>query len=261
MGGRVMTVTDFRWMDETSRSGARDFEFMGSVRRVTGALWLPEGADRSTPFVLLGHGASGDRYQAPIPHLARRLADEAGAGSLAIDGPVHGLRQVGPGGREAFQVEMSRDRFQDDMVADWLAALEAVRAEANVARSALGYFGLSMGSILGIPLLASEIDFVASVIGLCGTTGAGRSARERLLADAAKIAHPVCFIMQLEDELFPRDGYLALFDALASDDKRMHANPGLHPEVPAEEVGFAFEFLAARLHGEVERRVINPLAE
>ena len=67
--------------------------------------------------------------------------------------------------------------------------------------------------------------------------------------------------MQLEDELFDRASCLGLFDALAAEDKRLHANPGLHPEVPAEEIDFAFGFLAARLAGEVSRRIVNPLAD
>ena len=53
--------------------------------------------------------------------------------------------------------------------------------------------------------------------------------------------------MQLEDELFSREGYLELFDAFASEDKRIHANPGLHPEVPTEEMRFAFDFMQAHL--------------
>ena len=44
-------------------------------------------------------------------------------------------------------------------------------------------------------------------------------------------------------------------------DFRLHANPGLHPEVPAEEVDFVFEFLLQRLTGDVVRRIINPLAQ
>ena len=67
--------------------------------------------------------------------------------------------------------------------------------------------------------------------------------------------------MQLEDELFDREGYLTLFDAFASEDKRLHANPGLHPEVPAEEIAFVVEFLTSHLSKHVERRIINPLAE
>jgi hypothetical protein len=55
--------------------------------------------------------------------------------------------------------------------------------------------------------------------------------------------------MQLEDELFTREHYLDLFDRLASTDKRIHANPGLHPEVPVEELDFSAGFLQRYLAG------------
>lgn len=245
--------------------GANDFRIDAQRREVTGALWLPENADAATPLILCGHGASGDRYQAPIPHLAKRWLRERGIATLAIDGPVHGLRQVGPGGREALRDEMRRTGFVDDMVQDWLLALEAIRQDRQIGLGALGYFGLSMGSLFGIPLLAiadkHHLHFQASTLGLAGTTGAASFLGDRLLADAALITHPVFYMMQLEDELFDRSGYLALFDALGSADKRLHANPGLHPEIPTEEIGFTFEFLAARLEGEVPRDITNPIAE
>jgi len=246
-------------------NGARDFRLITDHRPVTGALWSPDEIRADTPLVLCGHGASGDRYQAPIPHLATRLGNERGYATLAIDGPVHGLRQQGPGGRAALAEEFKRQTCVDDMVADWMLALATMRQETDLAEGPLGYFGLSMGSIFGIPLLAaarqSGIDFDVSVLGLAGTTGAVSFLGERLLEDAAEIEHPVLFLMQLEDELFDRGGYLALFDAIASTDKRLHANPGLHPEIPSDEVDFAFDFLAARLAGPVPRRVTNPLAE
>ena len=212
-------------------------------------------------MILCGHGASGDRYQAPIPHLARRFGEEQGFPVLSIDGPVHGLRQVGPGGRVAFGEEMKRPTFLDDMVEDWRVAFEAVTRDGGLGKGPLGYFGLSMGAIFGLVLLASKIEFTAAAIGLCGSSGAASRIGERLLRDAATIHHPVFFIMQLEDELFDREGYLTLFDAFASEDKRLHANPGLHPEVPAEEIAFVVEFLTSHLSGHVERRIINPLAE
>jgi alpha-beta hydrolase superfamily lysophospholipase len=198
-------------------------------------------------MILCGHGASGDRYQAPIPHLARRFGEEKGFSVLAIDGPVHGLRQVGPGGRVAFAEEMKRLTFLDDMVDDWQLAFDTVSCEVDLGKGPLGYFGLSMGTIFGLPLLASAIEFAAAAIGLCGSTGAASRIGERLLRDAAVVDHPVLFIMQLEDELFDREGYLALFDALSTNDKRLHANPGLHPEVPAEEIAFVVEFLSNQL--------------
>ena len=233
------------WWDAEDAAGrpVREFRIQrpGTERPITGALWTPEGLEGEAPLALFGHGASGNRFQAPICHLAQRLG-EVGCRSLSIDGPVHGLRQVGPGGRAAFGDEMRRDGFVDDMVADWHAALDAAKAEVAVGE--LRYFGLSMGSMFGVPLLATLPQVQAAVLGLLGTTGAVAPLAGRLAGDAAQIRCRLLFLMQLEDELFPRDGCLALFDALASDDKRLHANPGLHPEVPAEEIDHAFAMLA-----------------
>ena len=250
------------WHSTEDRTGRSVDEFRlhrpGIDRAITGAFWAGEGA---APLMLFGHGASGDRYQAPICHLVGRLNDD-GFHCLSIDGPVHGLRQIGPGGREAFGEETRRPSFIDDMVEDWRAALGAAMARVEV--GAIGYFGLSMGSIFGIPAVAALGNVDVAVLGLLGTTKAGRPFSERLLADARRIDCPVAFLMQLEDELFPRDGYLELFDALSSRDKRLHANPGLHPEVPSEEIDFCYEFLRAGLTGgspDGANRVVNLVAE
>ena len=229
-------------------------------RRVTGAVWLPAPAQPARALIVLGHGASGDRYQRPIPHLARRFVNEAGCAALAMDGPVHGLRQVGPGGRAALRGELERPTCVDDMVDDWHAAIAEAQKLDVIGHVPIAYFGLSMGSIFGIPLLASRTDVRVATIGLLGATGAVSILGTRLLTDAARVVCPLLFLMQLEDELFDRTGYLALFDALGSTDKRLHANPGMHPEVPAEEVDFAFDFMHARLEADVPRRIVNPLA-
>jgi alpha-beta hydrolase superfamily lysophospholipase len=252
-----------KWL-ESERESARDFRLETSDRLITGALWLPENHSASTPLILCGHGASGDRYQAPIPHLAKRFL-AIGAATLSLDGPVHGLRQVGPGGREALAEAFKRPELTDEMVSDWLGSLATVREVVGLENNPLAYFGLSMGTIFGIPTLAAaaaeDIPFRASVLGLAGTSGVVGFLGERLAKDAAAIEHPILFLMQLEDELFDRQGYLTLFDAIGSSDKRLHANPGLHPEIPSEEVDAAFAFLSARLTEDVPRDVTNPLAD
>lgn len=249
---------------ESELTGARDFRLATPDRLISGALWLPDSYTASTPLILCGHGASGDRYQAPIPHLAGRFR-AIGAATLSLDGPVHGLRQVGPGGRAALSEAFRRPELTDEMVSDWLCSLAAIRESVGFEHNPLAYFGLSMGAIFGIPTLAAAaaeaIPFRASVLGLAGTSGAAGFLGERLAGDAAAIEHPVLFLMQLEDELFDREGYLALFDAIGSTDKRLHANPGLHPEIPTEEVDAAFAFLSMRLTADVPRDVTNPLAD
>jgi uncharacterized lipoprotein YbaY len=52
---------------------------------------------------------------------------------------------------------------------------------------------------------------------------------------ATRITVPVEFLIQWDDERVPRAHSLALFDALASPGKTLHANPGRHGEIPAFE--------------------------
>jgi pimeloyl-ACP methyl ester carboxylesterase len=260
----VSTTQAIQWQPATDPAGSATQEFTITrerVRPVTGAMWLPAQAPRDRPLVLFGHGASGDRYQRPIPYLAQRFVAEAGLAVMSIDGPVHGLRQVGVGGRSAFREELQRPTCIDDMVEDWRAAIDAARAVDGVGRGPLAYFGLSMGSMFGVPLLAACDDVSVATLGLLGTSGLGEPMRQRFLRDASAIVCPLLFLMQLEDELFERGGYLELFDAFASPDKRLHANPGLHPEIPQEEIDFAFDFMHAHLSGRATRRIVNPLAE
>ncbi len=105
-----------------------------------------------------------------------------------------------------------------------------------------------MGTIYGAPTVAAEPRIKAAVLGLMGISGPSHY-RPLVEAAAKSIQCPVLFIMQLEDELFTRAEQLALFDALGNEDKRLHANPGLHPDVPPEELRHSREFLMTHLTG------------
>ena len=192
--------------------------------------------------------------------LAGRFAGETGLPVLSLDGPVHGLRQVGEGGRKAFFPEFQRDDAVRDMTREWNVSIDLVLSRDDVSATRIAYFGLSMGSIFGIPFVGQRDDVVVATLGLLGA-GDGFPHDEEILTAAASITCPVLYLMQLEDELFSREGYLRVFDALASGDKRLHANPGLHPEIPAEELDFAFDFMASTIAGDRERGIVNPLAE
>ncbi len=244
------------WHETQARDGARlrEFTLMRGARAVTGVLWSGANAAPGAPLVCFGHGASGDRHQRPIPHIAGALARDHGYFGLAIDGPVHGRRQVGPGGREAFWPEWRREGTADDMVADWRAALEAISALAEVGRGPVGYWGLSMGTVYGAPFVAAEPRIRAAVLGLMGLVSEPAHYRPVIERAARAISCPVFFLWQLEDELFERDACLALFDALGSEDKRLHANPGLHPNVPLDELDFSIAFLTRYLEGRAPKR-------
>lgn len=253
------TVEHSSWREETLEEAPdgtsagplrrREFQLQRGTRPIPGVLWQRADAAPGAPLVCFGHGASGTRHQPPIPHLARRLVREHGFFALSIDGPVHGRRQVGEGGRKAFWPEFQRPGCVADMVADWRLVIDWVHALPDVGRGRMGYWGLSMGTIFGAPLLAELGTFDAAVLGLMGIAGPDHYL-PTIEAAARRISCPVFFVQQLEDELFTRAQYEALFDALASTDKRLHANPGLHPQVPPEELDFSVRFLAAYLAGD-----------
>ncbi len=226
----------------------REFTIDRDGRPVTGVLWQHREAAVGSPLVCFGHGASGDRFQQPIGWLVKRLVGEHRFSALSIDGPVHGRRQVGDGARGAFWPEWEREGTVEDMTADWRTSLDFVRSQADVGTGPVGYWGLSMGTIYGAPFVASDERVGAAVLGLMGISGPDHY-RPTITDAARRIDVPVLFIMQLEDELFLRAECLQLFDELATADKRLHANAGLHPAVPVEELHNSVEFLAACLNG------------
>jgi dienelactone hydrolase len=247
-----VTAQALRWMDEplvADGVAERGFDLDVDGRVVPGILWLPADAVGSRPLVMLAHGATRHKRVDHILALAHELVTSFGFAALAIDAPSHGDRRADPAADEVtvfseFLVEWSREGTVEDMLAEWQAALSAVRALDEVGDGALGYWGLSMGTIYGIPFVATEPRVQAAVFGLMGLVG---PTSERLATDARRVTCPVAFIQQWDDSLLPRQPVLDLFDALASVDKRLHVHPGEHAAVPVEEMEFSVAFLARHL--------------
>ncbi len=236
------------WLKEFEETGVTHREFIldRDGRPVPGTLWRSESSRPSGPLICLGHGASGDRYQAPIPRLAREFVGDLGFFALAIDGPVHGHRRKGDDALEATREEWARVGCVEDMIADWKFAIDTVQGLPEVGTGDLGYWGLSMGTIFGLPLVASEQRIKAAVLGLMGIRGPAHY--QGIVNELApRIQCPLLFLLQLEDELVTRAEGLQMFDAIGSKNKRLHANPGFHGEVPLEELHFSKAFLIEQL--------------
>ena len=240
-----------RWDDEIHVEGVRERDFAVDVdgRAVPGVLWLPEEGTGPRPLVLLGHGATRHKRVDYLVALGRRLASDYGFAVAAVDAPGHGDRRA-PGHDDDvtlfgdFLAEWSREGIVDDVVAEWQAAINAVRDLDEVGDGPVGYWGLSMGTIYGVPLVAAEPRIQVAVFGLMGLLG---PTRDRLATDAPSIACPVLFLQQWDDSLLPRAEVFELFEALGSVDKRLHAHPGDHAAVPVEEIAFSARFLARQL--------------
>jgi dienelactone hydrolase len=218
-------------------------------------LWMPEEPQRPVPLVLMGHGGQSEKRNPGGLALARRFVRRHGIAVAAIDAIDHGERgpiraSEDPAGHPAYIALWHRADTFDRMNGDWKATLDALLDSGRFDAARIGYWGLSMGSMLGVPFVASEPRIKAAVLGLCGFTGPSANRGrfgERHRADAPNITCPVMFMVQWDDERFARDGVFELFGMLGSTDKRLLAFPGLHGELPPEGTDSTREFLAARL--------------
>jgi dienelactone hydrolase len=228
----------------------RRFDVAGATEAVPGIVWTPEGATGSRPLVLIGHGGSGHKRMPYVLSLARRLVRHQGWAVAAIDGPGHGDRagtaDEGPGAdehglRRAFLSRIAAAAAS--MSADWTATYREVQELDEVGTGPLGYWGVSMGTMLGLPTVAATPEVRCAVFGLMGTF----TDADPWAAAAPEVTCPVLFLVQTDDELVPPERALTLFRAIGSTDKRMHAHPGAHAAVPLEEIDASEAFLARHL--------------
>jgi dienelactone hydrolase len=246
------------WRDEPVVSmgvSERSFHISRGDEKIAGILWEPDEPVGALPLVLLGHGGKSEKRNPAGLAMARRFVRHHGVAVCAIDAIDHGergpIRDTGDGPAQSAYIDLWKrpDTF-DRMSADWAATLDELLASHRFDPARTGYWGLSMGTVLGLPFVASEPRISAAVLGACGFTGPsavrGRFA-ERHRVDAPNVSCPVLFMVQWDDEIFDRAGALALFDAIGSRDKRMHVHPGKHGAFPPEAADATREFLAAKL--------------
>jgi dienelactone hydrolase len=219
-------------VSETSKHGVveRRFDLKVGNEVVPGVMWLPEGAEGPRVKVLFGHGGSQHKKVAHIRSFARRLA-EHGWASVAIDGPDHGDRVPVEKRNEnplrGLTGEQLKQR-QVQAVAEWQATLDAVEQLPDVGAGPTGYWGVSMGTIFGVPLIAAEPRIKCAVLGLMGTGGGGRTYEDK----AKSITIPLQFLIQWQDELITPDRGVSLYETFGSQEKMLIANQGAHAAVP-----------------------------
>lgn len=212
------------------------FEVDSGQGGIDGVLWRMRSVGAARPLVLLGHGGSGHKRSSRQVMLAHRLA-RAGLAVAAIDGPFHGERIAEPLGTTDYQqliVDRGVERVLDGMTEDWLAAISVVSRFPHIRTDRLGYLGMSMATRFGLPLAAALGGRLrCAVLGKFGlqqnaVLHPGLRTPARTMSDATRVAAPVMYHVQWDDEIFPRPGQFDLFDALGSSDKRLVAFPGPH---------------------------------
>jgi dienelactone hydrolase len=225
--------------------GERDFTIERGGKAIPGVVWQPARATGAQPLVLMGHGGTGHKRSPKLERMAEIFTTGYGWWAAAIDGPVHGAR--GPVTDSAYREMWKRPTVVQDMIDDWTAVLDALTLLDEIDKTRIGYWGVSMGTMFGLPYVASDARIRAAVLGKAGMRGSSvqRSGIDRhFKVHAARVTVPVLFNIQWDDERFDRDGQTELYESLGSTDKRLHAYPGRHSDDGPE----ALESSAAFLH-------------
>ncbi|MFD5583645.1 dienelactone hydrolase family protein [Streptomyces sp. NPDC127063] len=241
-----------RFLSATPLDGVCERLFV--LHEIPGALWTSEGAAGTRPLIVMGHGGGQHKKAPDIMGLARRLVTECGFAVVAVDVPGHGDRpvveeynriatenqvRVEAGEEPAPLIAAFHALVARQTVPEWQTVLDAVQQFEHIGAGPVGYWGVSLGCGLGVPFVAAEPRVRAAVLGLGGALASA--------ADAARITVPVEFLVQWDDERVPRDQSMALFDAFASADKTLHANPGKHGDIPAFELDSTLRFFSRHL--------------
>jgi dienelactone hydrolase len=205
------------------------FDIVVAGEVVPAILWTPQGAEGTRPLVLFGHGGRVHKRVDNILRSARDLVITEHYAVLAIDGPGHGDRTRSPAPAEGAPPPST------NMTAEWQAAIDAVQKLDYVGKGPIAYWGVSMGTRYGIPLVANEPRIVAAVLGLYGLFEEGRTVPKGFGDDVRKIKVPLIFVFQRSDTLMTLQNGIDLYDAFGSKEKAMHVNPGGHTGIPVSE--------------------------
>jgi dienelactone hydrolase len=241
-----------RFTSQASSDGV--VEQLFTLDEIPGVLWTPEGAAGARPLILMGHGGGQHKKAPGILARAHRFVCECGFAVVAVDVPSHGDRpkdeeygrivtenqaRVAAGAELAPLIASFQALVARQTVPEWRAVLDAVQELGHVGAGPVGYWGVSMGCGLGVPFVAAEPRVRAAVLGLGGALANAEA--------AARITVPVEFCVQWDDERVPRAQSLALFDAFASAEKTLHANPGKHADLPSFETDSSVRFFTRHL--------------
>jgi hypothetical protein len=241
-------------ISQTTSNGVVEKTFI--VGDVPGVLWSPEVTAGSAPLVLMGHPGGLHKMAQGLVARAAHFVTAYGFHAAAIDAPGHGDR-VRSASDSAWVDEMQRARrageplgaivsefnasIAERAVPEWRATLDALQLLPDIDGDLpVGYSGMTLATEIGFRLMTADPRI--------GAAGLGAAfASESLMDVARSVTAPVQFLVPWDDPEIDRDSGIALFDAIGSAEKSLHAFPGPHQRVPAYEADDSARFLARHL--------------
>lgn len=234
--------------------------------RYEGSEGGPVAADVTFPIgvdawgvLLVAHGITTDRTSEYIAGAAREWSAK-GLVVAAADAPMHGERGSG---REPDFTEMGQPAILIESVSDQRRLLSIIGEHEQLSGLPIAFLGFSMGTVMGVPLVAVDLRIRAAVLTIGGST---RVLVEEqlphmleLLDPLLMVTDPVAYargvgsrpVLQMNvvgDEIFGDRSAVALFDAFPGPKNHVWFG-GVHSEWEDGDLQYAriFEFVSTQL--------------
>lgn len=225
---------------ESESGGLRDIRFR--LGETPGRLWLPESDEGETlPLVFIQHPGMSSKDDAIVAGPARVWATAHRWACLGLDAPGHGERAV-PDPFAAMRDPEQAAAMAGQFAGEVAAAVDALAERYPIDVERLGYYGYSLGAMLGVPAVAGDGRFRVAVFAAAGT-GPLSGPAEGL---AGLTGTAVRVIAKERDEVVSPDATMELFAGLPGE-KDLVTLPGGHFAVGDDVVGAAEEWLVAKL--------------
>jgi pimeloyl-ACP methyl ester carboxylesterase len=213
----------------------------------TALVWRTERGG-AAPLILTSHFGSSHKAGPEVLEWAA-IATGAGFHVASIDGPVHGQNSDHP--EDPVRVIDDFRRLWSDSdggiehaVGDWASVIATLSAAPGPEISAIGWFGMSMGTAYGVPLLSEHPEVSAAVLGMWPLSYPNSA---RIRSSGARVGCPVLFQVRSEDERFQDDDQRALFDLMTHPANRYQRYPGGHTRAGGVQLADASQHLARHL--------------
>ena len=228
---------------ERENGGLREVSFR--LGEAPGLLWLPDGEEGPFPLVLIQHPGMSRKEDPIVSGPARAWATTHRWTCLGLDAPGHGERAVADpfaAMRDPEQAAAMAGQFAGEVA----AAIDALAERYPVDTSKLGYYGYSLGAMLGVPAVAGDGRFRAAVFAAAGTGSLSGPAEGEGSHLAGLVEVAVRVIAKERDEVVSPDATMELYAGLPGE-KDLVTLPGGHFAIGDEVVGAAEEWLVASL--------------
>ncbi|MCY3881390.1 MAG: hypothetical protein OXG61_04650 [Chloroflexi bacterium] len=225
---------------EGESGGLRDIRFR--LGEAPGRLWLPgSDEDEALPLVFIQHPGMSSKDDAIVAGPARAWATTHRWACLGLDAPGHGERAV-PDPFAAMRDPEQAAAMASQFAGEVAAVVDELAERYPVDTGRLGYYGYSLGAMLGVPAVAGDGRFRAAVFAAAGTGPLSGPAEGLVgLADVA-----VRVVAKERDEVVSPDATMELYAGLPGE-KDLVTLAGGHFAIGDDVVGAAEEWLVANL--------------